>query len=48
MTIFFCCQKYEYFFIIPHLADSLQIHGIYYDLVIIWHKLLVDRMMEWP
>lgn len=31
-----------------HLADVLQIHGVYNHFVIIWHKLLVDRMVKRP
>lgn len=31
-----------------HLADVLQIHGVYNHLVIIWNKLLVDRVVERP
>lgn len=32
----------------PHLADVLQVHGVYNHLIIIRNKLFVDRMMEWP
>lgn len=31
-----------------HLADVLQIHGAYDHLIIIWDKLFVDRVVEWP
>lgn len=31
-----------------HLADALQIHGVYNHLIIIWHKLFVDRMVKRP
>lgn len=32
----------------PHLADALQIHGVYDHLIVIWHKLFVNRMVKRP
>lgn len=31
-----------------HLADVLQIHRVYNHLIIIWHKLFVDRVVKRP
>lgn len=40
--------KITAFLLVSHLPDSLQIHRIYNNLIIIRHKLFIDRMVKRP